>query len=46
MKKNKAKKSNKSSVEVHLREGYDHSYFYISTFAGEHVRYHAKFLHA
>lgn len=41
-----AKKSNKSSVEVHLREGYDHSYFFISTFGPEHIRWHAKFLRA
>lgn len=27
-----------------LREGYDHSYFFISTFIGEHLAYHAKFL--
>lgn len=27
-----------------LREGYDHSYFFIATFMGEHIEYHAKFL--
>jgi len=27
-----------------LREGYDHSYFFIATFIGEHLAYHAKFL--
>lgn len=27
-----------------MREGYDHSYFYIATFMGEHIEYHAKFL--
>lgn len=27
-----------------LREGYDHSYFFISSFIGEHFSYHAKFL--
>lgn len=26
------------------REGYDHSYYYIATFVGEHIAYHAKFL--
>lgn len=26
------------------REGYDHSYFFIATFVGEHIAYHAKFL--
>ncbi|KAL7727619.1 hypothetical protein ACLKA6_014963 [Drosophila palustris] len=28
------------------REGYDHSYFYISTFVAEHIAYHAKLLKA
>jgi S-formylglutathione hydrolase len=27
-----------------LREGYDHSYFFIATFIGEHIEYHAKHL--
>lgn len=27
-----------------LRDGYDHSYFFISTFIGEHIAYHARFL--
>jgi len=26
------------------RHGYDHSYFFIATFIGEHIAYHAKFL--
>ncbi|XP_002138009.2 S-formylglutathione hydrolase isoform X1 [Drosophila pseudoobscura] len=28
------------------REGYDHGYFYISTFVGEHIAYHANLLKA
>lgn len=32
------------NVTVRLHDGYDHSYYFISTFASEHVRYHAKFL--
>ncbi|XP_030373735.1 S-formylglutathione hydrolase isoform X2 [Scaptodrosophila lebanonensis] len=28
------------------REGYDHGYFYIATFVGEHIAYHAKLLNA
>ncbi|ALC46892.1 CG4390 [Drosophila busckii] len=28
------------------RDGYDHSYFYISTFVAEHIAYHAKLLKA
>lgn len=33
-------------MEVNLRvhEGYDHSYFFVSTFAGDHVAHHAKAL--
>ena len=26
------------------REGYDHSYYYIASFIGEHIAYHARFL--
>ncbi|ESO06794.1 hypothetical protein HELRODRAFT_156780 [Helobdella robusta] len=35
-----------SKIPIILRkhEGYDHSYFFISTFIGEHVAHHAKFL--
>lgn len=31
---------------VHMAEGYDHSYFFVSTFLEEHVHHHAKFLKA
>jgi S-formylglutathione hydrolase len=31
-------------VEYALRPGYDHSYFYIATFIGEHLEHHAKYL--
>ncbi|KAH7106734.1 carbohydrate esterase family 1 protein [Auriculariales sp. MPI-PUGE-AT-0066] len=34
-----------SQVTVRRQEGYDHSYYFISTFAPEHIRWHAKFLH-
>lgn len=27
-----------------MRDGYDHSYFYISTFVGAHIEYHSHFL--
>ena len=33
-------------VKVRYQEGYDHSYFFISTFAREHVEYAAKYLFA
>jgi S-formylglutathione hydrolase len=31
-------------VEVRRHAGYDHSYFFISTFAEEHLRHHARYL--
>lgn len=34
----------KVPVTLRLQPGYDHSYFFISTFVGEHVKFHAKFL--
>ncbi|WVQ62022.1 S-formylglutathione hydrolase [Kwoniella botswanensis] len=37
---------NKKGVEVRMQNGFDHSYYFISTFAPEHVEYHAKFLKA
>ncbi|KAI5454273.1 hypothetical protein NCC49_004333 [Naganishia albida] len=33
-------------VQVEKREGYDHSYYFVSTFASEHVAWHAKYLKA
>ncbi|KAK0534965.1 hypothetical protein OC834_001698 [Tilletia horrida] len=35
-----------ADVQVRMQEGYDHSYFFISTFASEHIAWHAKFLKA
>lgn len=31
--------------QVRMHPGYDHSYFFVSTFAGEHVAWHAERLH-
>ncbi|KAJ1019539.1 hypothetical protein NDA18_006019 [Ustilago nuda] len=31
-------------VEMRLQDGYDHSYYFISTFAEDHIQFHAKFL--
>jgi S-formylglutathione hydrolase len=31
-------------LEIHRRPGYDHSYFYIASFIGEHIRFHARHL--
>jgi S-formylglutathione hydrolase len=33
-------------LELHVRPGYDHSYYFIATFIGEHIAYHAKALRA
>ena len=35
-------KKGKVDVIVNMREGYDHSYWYIQTFIDEHLAYHAK----
>jgi len=34
------------AVEVRRREGYDHSYFFIATFIGEHIAFHGERLGA
>lgn len=31
-------------LQYSLREGYDHSYFFISSFIGEHIAWHANYL--
>jgi len=36
----------KQPVTFRMQAGYDHSYYFISTFVGEHLAHHAKFLHA
>lgn len=33
-------------LQLNLREGYDHSYYFISTFMADHVRFHAQALGA
>jgi len=33
-------------VRVRKHEGYDHSYYFISTFASDHIHFHANFLKA
>lgn len=40
----KVAKSAGKNVKVNYRDGYDHSYFFISTFAGDHVEHAAKYL--
>lgn len=33
-------------LQLNMREGYDHSYYFIASFIGEHIAFHAKQLHA
>ncbi|RUL71897.1 S-formylglutathione hydrolase [Dyella choica] len=33
-------------LELRMRAGYDHSYYFVASFIGEHLAYHAKALHA
>jgi len=36
--------ANQHHVDLIYDEGYDHSYYYISSFIDDHINYHAKFL--
>eukprot|EP00922_Rhytidocystis_sp_ex-Travisia-forbesii_P019558 GHVS01028925.1.p1 GENE.GHVS01028925.1~~GHVS01028925.1.p1 ORF type:complete len:301 (-),score=30.97 GHVS01028925.1:276-1178(-) len=38
--------SSNTPLEYHRREGYDHSYFFISTFINGHIDFHARHLHS
>ena len=40
----KACAENNQKVEIHFREGFDHSYYFISTFVESHILFHAQFL--
>lgn len=39
-----AAKENDSELSLRMQIGYDHSYFFISSFIGEHIAFHAKHL--
>jgi len=39
-----AAKTNNYPLELHLHEGYDHSYYFIASFIEEHLRFHANYL--
>ncbi|KAM9887306.1 hypothetical protein OXX69_013336, partial [Metschnikowia pulcherrima] len=40
-----AKRSDyKGKIDLHIVDGYDHSYFFISSFAEQHAKHHAKAL--
>ncbi len=32
------------TINLRMREGYDHSYYFITSFIGEHIQYHAEHL--
>jgi S-formylglutathione hydrolase len=34
----------RQAAVIRLQDGYDHSYFFVATFAGEHVEFHARAL--
>ena len=40
----KISKNNNLPVNIRYQEGYDHSYFFISSFIEEHINFHSKFL--
>jgi S-formylglutathione hydrolase len=40
----KAAMSNDYTIQLNMHPGYDHSYYFISTFIDEHIAFHAQFL--
>jgi len=32
------------NLKLNIREGFNHSYFFVSTFIGDHIAHHAKIL--
>ncbi len=39
-------KARRVPLTLRMQAGYDHSYYFMSTFMAEHVRWHAERLHA
>jgi len=39
-----ASNPNLASTKVHMREKYDHSYYFVSTFMEDHIKHHASCL--
>jgi len=39
-----AAKTSGYPVTIRIQDGYDHSYYFISTFIEDHIRFHAKHL--
>jgi S-formylglutathione hydrolase len=42
----RAQAESKLTVDYRLQDGYDHSYYFITTFIDDHIAFHAKHLHA
>ncbi|PSN32128.1 S-formylglutathione hydrolase [Blattella germanica] len=42
----KACKESQTPVILHMREGYDHGYYFIASFIGDHIKHHAACLKA
>jgi len=41
-----AKKCEHVSVNLRIQNGYDHSYYFVASFLGDHLKHHAKILHS
>ena len=41
-----AAKEQGTELQVNMREGYDHSYFFISSFIDDHINFHSKYLNS
>lgn len=39
-----AAQANGVEVDLHLHDGYDHSYFFVASFIEAHIKFHAKYL--
>ena len=37
---------NSKGIELRMQPDYDHSYYFMASFADDHVEYHARFLRA
>jgi S-formylglutathione hydrolase len=46
LKKTTEELGKESEWNIRYQDGYDHSYFFISTFIAEHIQHHAKILKA
>lgn len=38
-------KDNNQQLNLRIQQGYDHSYYFISSFIGDHIKFHASLLH-